>query len=798
MAEETKKINIVELDIEQEQALSDLTELQRKIQETKDDTNALTKTNKDLSVTNEKAAKQYQKNSKQIELNKTNVKGLNKEYSTQQKVVNDVLQVEKKELGTLEKLTLRNKELREELRGLNLETEDGTKRQKEIVTEIDENTDTIKENSDSLVQAKMNVGNYTEGIENSIPALRGMVGGLKTATRAAKAFLATPIGIIIAAAAVAIGLLIKGFQRSQMLADKMKVANAGLRASFDVIIDRVSIGMEKAFKKLREDPVQAIKDVGKAIVTNLVNRVKAMPQIFIKAFEAVKFAITGNMDEAKESVKELGQAFIQLETGMDVEQQEKLKEKMEDLTEEMLREKAAAEALKQADLDLRDLEIEMLVVTAELTKEREKAKLATRDDTLSIEGRLAAQDRAIALDKQLLQVEMGMAKERARISQERVDMGKSLTEDFRENAEAQAEVTRLESAYFTRSKELASERLSLSNMLKAEETARAEAVKQALLEEAQALEVFVNNEIEIWKLRNESAVTNATDLTQELLDAEDKRLKDLEIMRVAAVEQSFQNELLTEQERQLAILQIQDDTNQAKLKLEEDFQKQKQDLQEKQAAQLFEIQRLELEQRLGTEFEKRRITLEAWFTEQQKLAKGNAEILTQLDRTYSALRQEIAQAELNAKMAAYAGIFKNIQSLLQEDTIAHQGVTSAIIAIDTYKAAMAAYASLAAFPPAAFLAAGVAAGVGLKAIRDVWKVDPKAGVRSVSKPSGGGNQVAAPAIPEAQVSSSGGLVERNLSIPGQEATVIQVPVNNLDQITIDQQNLETIESLSSV
>jgi len=164
MAEETRKINIVELDIEQDQALSDLTELQREIQETKEETAALTKANRELSNTGKENTAQYSKNSKQVEANKVQLKSLNKEYNTQQKVVNDVLNVEQRELGTLEKLTLNNKELRQELRELNLETEEGTQRQKEIVEEIDKNTDTIKENSDSLVQSKMNVGNYTEGI----------------------------------------------------------------------------------------------------------------------------------------------------------------------------------------------------------------------------------------------------------------------------------------------------------------------------------------------------------------------------------------------------------------------------------------------------------------------------------------------------------------------------------------------------------------------------------------------------------------------------------------------------------
>ena len=199
MPDTAEKINIIDLEINQDEALKGLTDIHGEIVDVKDATSDLVKQNKELEQQGKKNSVQYQNNAKQIEKNKVQVKGLSKEYSTQQKVVNDVLRTNQRELGTLEKLTLKNKELRQELRELNLETEEGTERQKEIVQEIDANTEVIKENSDSLVQAKMNVGNYTQGIEDAIPALKGMVGGLRNAARAAKAFLATPLGLILAA-----------------------------------------------------------------------------------------------------------------------------------------------------------------------------------------------------------------------------------------------------------------------------------------------------------------------------------------------------------------------------------------------------------------------------------------------------------------------------------------------------------------------------------------------------------------------------------------------------------------------
>ena len=81
--------------------------------------------------------------------------------------------------------------------------------------------------------------------------------------------------------------------------------------------------------------------------------------------------------------------------------------------------------------------------------------------------------------------------------------------------------------------------------------------KRILREEAQALELFVNNEIEIWKLRNESAIQRGEELTDSLIAEEKDRLDELEEQRVAATDLSFENELLSRQEHELQLLQIQ-------------------------------------------------------------------------------------------------------------------------------------------------------------------------------------------------------------------------------------------------
>ena len=102
-----------------------------------------------------------------------------KATQAQKKALSDELILQDKQAGTLEKLMAQNRKLRREREKLNLETEDGKKRLKEINDELDDNNEVIKENSDALKKQKLNVGNYTESIEQATGELGGMIKGIK-------------------------------------------------------------------------------------------------------------------------------------------------------------------------------------------------------------------------------------------------------------------------------------------------------------------------------------------------------------------------------------------------------------------------------------------------------------------------------------------------------------------------------------------------------------------------------------------------------------------------------------------
>lgn len=86
----------------------------------------------------------------------------------QRDTLKDLVVLEDREAGTLEKLNARNRQLRRERAGLNLETENGVKRLREINKALDDNNKQIKENSDAMKKQRLNVGNYKDSVKEAL------------------------------------------------------------------------------------------------------------------------------------------------------------------------------------------------------------------------------------------------------------------------------------------------------------------------------------------------------------------------------------------------------------------------------------------------------------------------------------------------------------------------------------------------------------------------------------------------------------------------------------------------------
>ncbi|MFA7361924.1 MAG: hypothetical protein WC139_12905, partial [Candidatus Kapaibacterium sp.] len=182
-----EKINIIELDIKQEDVVKKLAAFTEQMKLLKD-VSGLT--------------------AEQIEINKAQLKALSGEYQDNQKVLVNLTKSGNEELGTLQKLALSNKTLRAEQQKLNLETDTGRKRNEEINKAINTNTESIRKNSDSYVQQKMNIGNYKSALDGLPVPLKNAANGVSNFGKKFLILLTNPIVLtltLIAGAIMSIG-----------------------------------------------------------------------------------------------------------------------------------------------------------------------------------------------------------------------------------------------------------------------------------------------------------------------------------------------------------------------------------------------------------------------------------------------------------------------------------------------------------------------------------------------------------------------------------------------------------------
>lgn len=147
---------------------------------------------------------------------------------------------------SIESITKASKALREERAKLNLQSVEGQKRVKEINAQLDANNSKIKENVSALEKQRINVGNYKSALDGVHPVL-GKVGegleagskGFMAMARASLAFIATPIGAVLAALVVVFTLVKAALSQNAELFDKFENITKSVGVAVEVLWSRV-------------------------------------------------------------------------------------------------------------------------------------------------------------------------------------------------------------------------------------------------------------------------------------------------------------------------------------------------------------------------------------------------------------------------------------------------------------------------------------------------------------------------------------------------------------------------------
>jgi hypothetical protein len=320
-----------------------------------------------------------------VEKSKAGLNELTKATEQNTTAIKATTEAVKAEEGSIASLRAKNKELTAERNNTSTATEAGRARLAQLNAELDKNNAIIKDNVDSYTKQKIGVGDYSAALDKLVPGLGATTTGIKGMITSGLAFIATPIGAVIAALGVALSALtayFKGSEDGQNNLNRLMLIGSTIMEKIMDVVENLGEAIFNAFN----NPKQALLDLVSFIETNLMNR--------LKAFSVVWEGIT-NLD-----FKQVANGFLQMGTGV-----ENVIGKVQDLANEVKNtfDEALAQGNKLADYqakidkDSRDLIVQNAKVNLEVAKLRREAvtqegeeKRKTVEQAIKLEEDLAA------------------------------------------------------------------------------------------------------------------------------------------------------------------------------------------------------------------------------------------------------------------------------------------------------------------------------------------------------------------------------------------------------------------------
>lgn len=337
-------------------------------------------------------------------------------------------------ITTIENLTKANKALREERKKLDLDSAEGQKRAQQINQQLDKNTDLIKQNSSALEKQRLNVGNYSGALDKLVPGLGATANGFGAMTKAAWAFVANPIGAIIAALGLALAALTQYFRDNEAGQNKfnqlMNIGGAILGKFTDILSDLGEFIIDNLFK-----PLEFVADL-------LTRFIPGFDELIAKTREWL------NLDRAD--------LISNLEAENDV------------------------------------LERQLILDKARIQAKIAEAKLLAEDKNLSPKARAEALKEALALQDELSAKEEKFAANKLKIIQETNKQSKSNKEALKAEAEAEAALFLIQKDSADKKKEIFTKEQALRKEITDTINKQREAQEKLNLE----VELYIKNFIE--------------------------------------------------------------------------------------------------------------------------------------------------------------------------------------------------------------------------------------------------------------------------------------------------------------
>lgn len=351
----------------------------------------------------------------------------------------------------------------------------------------------VQQHDSVMVKMLGGYDNYKTIIGQLPGPVQQVVGGIQGMTGAAKAFIDTPLGAIIAAIVLGLKLFKQALGMSaegQMVLTKVGGYLSGVLNQIMELLAPLGQLLIKCFT----DPKQAISDLWEALKTNIVNRLKAVGGIFSELGGIISSTFSGNFDEAGNHLEKMNDQVLQLATGIE-DVRGKTKKWIMDAHEAAKKNSELAAREEQLHRDRSKWQIQEKKLDAEIAEARNKA----------MKGDAKASKEAQKLIEEKYAKQKEFATEELNIIKERNSLTTNKQEDYDAEYAAEARLEELkaqelqEKRYFDRRNMMMDRQAET-----AEQKARRQAeARKKLAEELEALERENSNNL--LALQEESA-----------------------------------------------------------------------------------------------------------------------------------------------------------------------------------------------------------------------------------------------------------------------------------------------------
>lgn len=373
---------------------------------------------------------QYLENAKTIETNKQKIA----EDTTARKTLITVINTEE---GATKNLTASNKLLIIERNKLSDSTEDGRKAINKINEQLDLNTAKIKENASGTEKQRMNIGNYKSALDGVVPGLGGFISGLEGMTKASLTFIATPIGLIIGALALAVASLtayFKGSEEGQNNWNKIAAVGTVIFERFQDVLEYIGEALFSSGKNM--DKFGTALKVAFLPLTIIIEQVKFLASTFAQFFPETAANINKFFNDVSADANKL--AALQ-----------------EDITK------------RERDLEVQRAQTRLQV--AQIRKAADESEGKSRLDLVT---------QAIALDEKLMKSELQLSLVRQQQAKENLRIKGDDIAAKAAVAKADAEVFNQQAAFLEGTRKNNKERVSLTTELNKADKDRADLLKR--------------------------------------------------------------------------------------------------------------------------------------------------------------------------------------------------------------------------------------------------------------------------------------------------------------------------------